>query len=278
MGIKDKLKSGLRSVWSPITVWMAEEGSDQLVTSGAEAKVVVAVNGEDDGTAERVDVELALTGWGGTEQPVVWPLGQVPPIVGKHELVVMIPTGLPPSCAQYAEYRFKATLHRTKGVGSDAASVVDVIARPQDLFWPDGSRSGTDGDKATWLEINVDVEVVAAGSAVTGQVSAAGAGTAKVVLGALITTSTSPAGKFKEVARVEVAVGTPFTLTLPDVIPPTLSNGAASIGWQIRATLGDTTALRWIGVLDPQGKSGIRDRPSPGLLSWLSSLDSNPGR
>ncbi len=51
---------------------------------------------------------MVLTGEA-AEQPVVYPLGRVPAEVGKHELVVTIPTELPPSCAQYAEYRFKAT-------------------------------------------------------------------------------------------------------------------------------------------------------------------------
>jgi hypothetical protein len=42
MGLKGKLKSALGSVWSPITVWMADEGSDTLVTAGQPAKVIVA--------------------------------------------------------------------------------------------------------------------------------------------------------------------------------------------------------------------------------------------
>jgi len=28
VGLKDRLRTGLRHVWSPITVWMADEGSD----------------------------------------------------------------------------------------------------------------------------------------------------------------------------------------------------------------------------------------------------------
>src|SRR5437763_11868350 len=138
MGIKDKLKSALGSIWSPITVWMADEGSDKLVSAGQPAKVVVAVKGEDDGTAERVELELVLTGSGMTT-PQKWPLGEVPAVVGQQETTVTIPTGLPPTCAKYAEYAFKATLHRSKGMASEAQSIVDVIARPEDVYWPDGA-------------------------------------------------------------------------------------------------------------------------------------------
>ena len=61
MGIKDKIKDTLRSVWSPITVWMAEEGSDHV---SREAARVVAVNGEDDGTADRIELTLELVSGG----------------------------------------------------------------------------------------------------------------------------------------------------------------------------------------------------------------------
>src|SRR5947209_4785458 len=152
MGLRDKLKAAVGSVWSPITVWMADEGSDKLVTAGQQAKVLVAVKGEDDGTAQRVELELVLTG-DGMSNPQKWPLGEVPAVVGQQETVVTIPTGVPPSCARFAEYAFKATLHRSKGIGSDAQSVVDVIARPEDVYWPDGPRSGFDGDKTGSLDI-----------------------------------------------------------------------------------------------------------------------------
>ncbi len=34
-----------------------------------------------------------------------WPLGELPVAIGKHELAVTLPTGLPPTCAQFAEPR-----------------------------------------------------------------------------------------------------------------------------------------------------------------------------
>jgi hypothetical protein len=275
MGLKDKLKAAVGSVWSPITVWMADEGSDKLVTAGGQAKVVVAVKGADDGTAERVEVELVLTGQG-MSAPQKWPLGEVPAVVGLQETVVTIPTGVPPACATYAEYAFKATLHRSKGMGSDAQSIVDVIARPEDVYWPDGPRSGFDGDKTASLDITVDSDVVAAGTDVTGRVTTTDGTTVSVTVGALVTSPTSPKGKFKEVGSVEVAPGAPFSIPVPEAVPPTLSNGQSEIVWQVRAKVGGTTAWRLFGVVDPTGASGIRNRPSPTLIGWLASLDT-PG-
>ncbi len=185
MGLKDTLKNTLRAVWSPITVWMADEGSDRLVEAGQPAKVVVVVNGEDDGTADRVEITLELVGDGGLHAES-WPLGEVPAVVGRHETTVTIPPGLQPSCALFAEYAFAATLHRTKGVGSSAKSVVDVVARAEDVSWPEGSRSGLDGDFATGLAITLDDETAAAGASVSGRVYASTTEPVTVIMGAFV--------------------------------------------------------------------------------------------
>ncbi len=276
MGIKDKIKSSLRSVWSPITVWMAEEGSDRLVNAGASALVVVAVNGEDDGTADRIEITLELLSGGGVHAQS-WPLGEVPATLGKHETTVTIPTELPPSCAQLAEYAFEATLHRTKGIGSSAKSVVDVVARPEDVYWPEGPRSGVESESATGLQISLDAALVAAGSSVSGRVHSSTGEPASLAMGAFVVSPSKPKGTYKETARLELAPGSAFSLLIPEGVPPTLHRGDCTVTWQVKATQGKATAWHWVAVVDPDGKAGIRDRPSPGLLSWLASLDSNPG-
>src|SRR4051812_26371676 len=113
MGLLDRINAAKRRMWSPMQVWLADQGSDELVRAGAPAAVVVDVRGEDDGTAERIEVFLEMTGWG-NDAKVKWPLGEVPVTLGAHRLEVAIPTDLAPSCARYAEYRFGAELYRTK--------------------------------------------------------------------------------------------------------------------------------------------------------------------
>ncbi len=289
MGLKAKLKGSLRHVWSPITVWMADQGSDQLVYAGKTAKVAVDVRGEDDGTADRVEVVLRRTGV--SAEPRGWPLGEVPPRVGLHEIEVQIPTELAPSCATYSEYSFYATLHRTKGIESSAASIVDVVARPEDIYWPDGPRSGLQGGDAR-IEIELDEETISVGTPLTGRaivVAAHELGGHDVVLtvAATVITPEKPKGRVQRVAKVELAHATrladgerldlPFSVEVPAGVPPTLHNGGTtSVVWQVRVELGDSAGWRLIGVHDPDGSAGIRDRPSPSLLSFLASLDSSP--
>ncbi len=113
MGLMDRLNGAKRRLWSPMTIWMVELGSDTLVRAGEPATVVVDVRGEDDGTPERIEVFLKLIG-GGLDGKLTWPLGEVPTELGRHELAVTIPDGLTPSCAGYAEYTFEGILHRTR--------------------------------------------------------------------------------------------------------------------------------------------------------------------
>ena len=90
MGLLDRLNGAKQRLWSPITVWMAETGSDKLVRAGEPALVVVEVQGEDDGTAERVELFLKLVGLG-IDSKRTWPLAEVPKVVGRHELRVTHP-------------------------------------------------------------------------------------------------------------------------------------------------------------------------------------------
>jgi hypothetical protein len=141
MGLMDRLNGAKRRLWSPMNVWMVDLGSDTLVHSGGPATVVVEVRGEDDGTPERIEVYMKMVGLG-YDGKRTWPLGEIPTTLGRHVLEVTLPAGLTPSCSGYADYTFEAELHRSKGVGSTAASIVDVVGRPDELYWPDGARSG----------------------------------------------------------------------------------------------------------------------------------------
>jgi hypothetical protein len=49
--------------------------------------------------------------------------------------------------------------------------------------------------------------------------------------------------------------------------------GRTSVVWPVRVAFGDAVAWRRVGVLDPEALAGRRDEPSPGLLSFLASLD-----
>ena len=143
MGLMDRLNGAKRRLWSPMTIWMAELGSDTLVHAGEPATVVVEVRGEDDGTPERIEVLLKLIGWG-LDGKLTWPLGELPTELGRHELAVTIPAELTPSCA-YAEYTFESILHRTKGVASTAASRVDIVSRRRTCTGPRASAAASTG-------------------------------------------------------------------------------------------------------------------------------------
>ncbi|MCU1690002.1 MAG: hypothetical protein JWN20_1930 [Jatrophihabitantaceae bacterium] len=292
MGLRDKIKSGMRAMWSPITVWMADQGSDQLVTAGGPAKVVIDVRGQDDGTAERVEVFLKMTVFDHIQK---WPLGEVPAVLGQHTLEVTMPTGLAPSCAGFAEYTFNAELHRSKGVGSSAASVVDVVSRPEDTYWPSTPRSGQEGDDAARITIELDSPLVNAGALVSGRVTIHALrpidpASVDLAVGPSIGPPPQTDAKFSGVARVrlahDVALGTaqplvlPFAVQVPAAAPPTLYNGGkVSVVWAVRVEFGRTTGWALVGVLDPTGAAGVRNQPSPSLLGFLASLDtSGPGR
>ncbi len=291
MGLTDRIRGGLRSVWSPITVWMADQGSDQLVHAGRPATVKVDVRGEDDGTAERVDLLLELR-YAGNTQKRVYKLAEFAPTLGLHELQVDIPADLPPSCVSYAEYRYDATLHRTKGTGSSAGLVVDVIADPANAYWPQ-PRAGQDGAADPRIAIALDADTVPMGGAVTGRVTiAAGGGQApREVEVELRVTRTVPntikQGTFKDVAKAAargqlagaVAVGAgqsvelPLRIDIPAGVAPTLQVAEEhAVTWQVRVSHGDATGWTYVAVTDPDGTAGIRNQGSPSLASFLDDV------
>jgi hypothetical protein len=298
MGLMDRLNGAKRRLWSPMQVWMADTGSDRLAHAGGTAKVVVDVRGEDDGTPERVEVFLQMIGWG-NDGKVKWPLGEVPAKLGTHVLEVMLPAGLAPSCATYSEYTFNAELFRSKGVGSTAASIVDIVGRPEALYWPDGPRSGQDGPDDVRVTLELDAPVVSVGGApLTGRATVfatrdVGKDAIELVFGPTLDTLVQVAGKSQPQSRAKFKPTTelrladarpltagehlvlPFSLEVPEGVPPTLHNGGkTSVVWQVRVSRGKSAGWNLVGVLDPEAAAGTRDQPSQGLLSFLASLDS----
>jgi hypothetical protein len=253
MGLKDKLGAARRWMWSPMTIDMLEAGSDPLVHAGATANVVLDVVGEDDGTGERIEVLLALN------VQTKWPLGELPATVGRHELEVEIPVGIPPS-SKYTEYVFKGVLHRSKGTGADAVSLVDVVARPEDLFWPDGPR-------AQGPEIVLDADPVNIGDTLGGRTTPG----AKLEIGTLIEKPEQVAGKVDHQQRerfitvVETTAGPDgaFFAPIPAGAPPTLHHDRTTVIWQVRA---GEDAWRTFGVLDPECQSSDRNMKAAGIF------------
>jgi hypothetical protein len=297
MGLMDRLNGAKRRLWSPMNVWMVDLGSDKLVHSGGPATVVVEVRGEDDGTPERIEVFLKMIGLG-YDGKLTWPLGEVPTTLGRHVLEVTLPAGLTPSCSGYADYTFEAELFRSKGVGSTAASIVDVVGRPDELYWPDGARSGQDGPDDVRITLELDAETVSVGAALTGRATVfatrdAGKDAVELEFGPTVETLVQVAGRtqpqlrarFKPAVELRLAdarrlaagesLVLPFSVGVPEGVPPTLHNGGVtSVVWQVRVERGKSVGWNLAGVLDPEAAAGARDQPSQGLLSFLASLDS----
>jgi hypothetical protein len=87
----DRLKSAKHYVWSPMQIGMYGTGSDAVAHAGRQAKVVVDITGGNDETMQHVELLLKL----GDNQ--TWPLAKLPATLGRHEVTVELPTGLPPS-------------------------------------------------------------------------------------------------------------------------------------------------------------------------------------
>jgi hypothetical protein len=296
MGLKDRLTVAKRWMWSPMTIWMADQDSDELVRAGEPARVVVDVRGEDDGTQERLEVWLQMTGLG-YDGKCTWRLGELPVALGKQELEVMIPIEVAPACAKYAEYTFQAELFRSKGTNSTAGKRVDVVGRPEDLYWPEGPRSGSEGPDDVRVTIALQDDAVVAGGTVSGQVTLFAAQPVsgdhvELEFGPLVDTLVQVAGKnqpqqrarFKATTEIRLAskpslaqgesLELPFSVEVPAGLPPTLHNGGlTSVVWQVRVRVGKASAWATVGVLDPEALAGTRNEPSPSLLAWLGSLD-----
>src|SRR3954449_1882890 len=97
MGLMDRLKSAKRYVWSPMQIGMVGTGSDAVAHAGRQAKVVVDVTGEVDETMQGIELLLRLN----VNQ--TWPLAELQATLGRHEVMVEMPTSVPPS-SEHTEY------------------------------------------------------------------------------------------------------------------------------------------------------------------------------
>lgn len=236
--------------------------TDDLVRAGEGARVVVEVSGTDDGNAAAVLIYLRMLGWE-NKRAFRWPLGEVPPQLGRHELEVELPGGLAPACVRLAEYSFCAELKVREGLGVTAAADVDVVARPEDLHWPEGPRS--EG------ELTLDADVVALGATVSGRAAPG----AQVEVGPTLDRTVGLPGataapRFEPAGTATAAEDGRFTVALPaDGVPPTLYDGSEiAVVWEVRA--GDAWAR--LGVLDPEARAGRRAGRTPALLTCISKL------
>jgi hypothetical protein len=278
-------------------VWMADQGCDTLVHAGGTGTVRIDVRGEDDGTMQQIEIFLKLVGWG-YDGKRRWTLAELQPDIGRHELTVEIPVDLPPSCAGYADYTFESILHRTKGTEDTAASRVDVVSRLQDLYWPEGERSGVEGPDDVRITVELDAETVDVGSPVTGRARVFALRDVRkdeieLEVGPTVDTLVQVAGKaqpqprarYKASAKLELAdarplrageqLELPFSIEIPEGVPPTLHNGGlTSVVWQVRAIRGKSVGWSLVGVRDPEAAAGHRNQASPTLLQFLGSLDS----
>lgn len=251
----------LRKRTPPCPTTLSVQGSDDLVRAGERARVRVEVGGADDGLSDGIEVYLRMLGWD-NKRAFRRPLGSLPAALGTHDLEVEIPGDLAPACARHTEYDVVAELKRSAGRGVFAASVVDVIGRPEAVWWPEGERAAGD--------VGVDREVIALGDTVSGR-----AGAESVSVGPVLDRHVGlpgrreDAGRFLEVATAPVVDGA-FSVVLPDDVPPTLFDGGEQgIYWEVRA--GDGAFARF-AVLDPEGRCGRRHGRPDKLLTRLAEL------
>lgn len=284
MGLRDRLEQARRRRRSPMTLALVAPFPGTQVRAGEATKVAVVVGGEDDGTTASIGLYLRMLGWQ-TERALKWPLGELPTTLGTHELEVEIPTGLAPACARLTEYALVVDLRRTEGHGVSTAAVVDVIGRAEDLYWPEGPRSGREGPENIRIGVELDEETVAIGGRLTGRVVLQGAGGGDVVLevGPELDTLVGVTGskarpRFSPAVAVTLGeagstAASVFDVEIPVGTPPTLYDGdQTSIVWQARVTLGAASAWRLFGVLDPAGHAGRGEARPPALLTFLAKL------
>jgi hypothetical protein len=262
----DRLKSAKRYVWSPMQIGMHGTGSDAVAHAGRQAQVVVDITGEDDETMQHVELLLRLN----LDQE--WPLAQLPAALGRHELTVEMPTGLPPS-SEHTVYFFVAKPSRTRGTAVEVLAPVNVVSRPEDLFWPERPRAQSDGPG---VSIQLDAETVDMGTSISGRVLAAAGQKVTVAVGPVLDSVHQMDGDEKQtrtvtfgsVATVELEEPGAFSLQVPAEHPPTLHNGTTSVFWEVRAKADGVEATHVFGVLDPNGLGAARRRDSTiaGLL------------
>jgi hypothetical protein len=189
-------------------------GSDAVAHAGRQAKVVVDITGEDDETMQHIELLLRLN----LDQ--TWPLAELPATLGRHEVTVEMPTPL-----------------RSRGTAVEVLAPVDVVSRPEDLFWPDRPRARSD-----WpgVSIQLDAETVDMGASITGRVLAAAGQRLTVEVGPVLDRVHQVEGSekqartvtFESVARVELKEPGTFSLEIPAEQPPTLQNTATSVVWR----------------------------------------------
>lgn len=249
-----------------MTVNMLERGSDPLVRAGQKAKVVVDLEGENDGSCERVEVQLVLN-----HRVQVWTLGALEPTPGHHELEVEIPVDAPPS-SPWTRYTFKGILHRTKGTPSDGVSLVQVIGDPAHVVWPEGPRAGSDD---AGLVVSLDTDSVDAGGTVSGRVVGTSDKPVKVSVGPVSDQIVGVEGKpngvrkidYKPIAEADLGPDGAFRFEIPAGAPPNVHDGEHTwIWWEVRAEAGKTTAWQRFALLDPEGKVTIPETRPAGLL------------
>lgn len=299
VGLRDRLNAARTYMKSPLSLSMLERGSDLRVHVGRTAKVVVEVEGVDDGTVQRIELMLRRSSASGGGSWVDLPLGEVPATAGRHELTVTIPVGIIPSSIGFGNYQFRGHLVRSKGVESDAVSPVVVVGRAEDLHWPDGPRSGGTAQPEVRLTVAVDHATADIGSTVGGRVSVQALGdlpaeAVELEFGAEVDALVKAAGhnalqqrsRFKAVATLTLApkaalaagqqLDLPFRVEIPAGLPPTLRDGTSSVVWQARVRRGGASAWATVGVLDPNSLSApSKERPA-GLTTDL--LTREPAR
>jgi hypothetical protein len=258
MGLMDRLKSAKRYVWSPMQIGMVGTGSDAVALAGRQAKVVVDITGEDDETMQRIELLLRLN------VNRTWPLAQLPATLGRHEVTVELPTGLPPS-SEHTEYFFVAKPLRSRGTAVEVLAPVNVVSRPEDLFWPDRPRAQSDGPG---VSIQLDAETVDMGASISGRVLAAAGQKLTVEVGPVLDSVYQVEGEekqtrtitFKSAAKVELKEPGAFSLQIPGEHPPTLQNATTSVVWEVRAKADGVEATHVFGVLDPNSLGAARRR------------------
>jgi hypothetical protein len=63
----------------------------------------------------------------------------------------------------------------------------------------------------------------------------------------------------------------PYELVLEPGVPPTFDTGHQHVAWQVRASVKGDEGWRWLGVLDPEARTGSREQ-SVSLIGWLADV------
>ena len=300
MGLMDRLNGAKRRLWSPMQVWMAEH---RLRPPGAgrrrgEARRRRPRRGRRDARAHR--------GLPADDRLGQRPQGQVAARRGARPTL-----GTPRARRDAAHRVWRRRAPSTPSTRSTpSCTAARAWARPPRRSWtssavprisigPTGQRSGQDGPDDVRVTIELDAPTVSVGSRadrprdgardprhrrgrdrsrVRADARHARAGRRQVAAAAAGEVQAGGRARARRQARALRAgepLQLPFSVDVPDGVPPTLHNGGqTSVVWQVRASRGKSAGWALVGVLDPQAAAGTRNQPSQGLLSFLASLDS----